>query len=124
MINEKVTFIESNFAIEKKIKGISHPAAIYKYRKYWWKETNGDQTIRYDCSETKTQKCTSNIKINDDTVISETGYHFCQMLDEADIEFMKAEQELKKMVTSNISKTIRACYNDTGIRYLEVHQNL
>ncbi|CAF0933116.1 unnamed protein product, partial [Brachionus calyciflorus] len=112
MSSEKITFIQSNFGIENKIQSNSHPVAIYQYRTYWWKEENADKSARYACSQTKGQKCTSIIKIKGDAVVCETGHHFCQMLDEADVKCMESEQALKKMVLKETSKTIRACYNE------------
>ncbi|CAF1150970.1 unnamed protein product, partial [Brachionus calyciflorus] len=91
---EELTYIESNFGIEK-VKN-SHPVVIFKNFRYWWRIENKDSSHRYVCSESN---CYASIRIKENKVIK--------------------EGDLKKEVTSDITKSIQMCYNQAQIKLIQ-----
>ncbi|CAF0766649.1 unnamed protein product [Brachionus calyciflorus] len=111
---EDPIFIESNFGIEK-VKN-SHQVVIFKNFRYWWRITNKDCTHRYVCSEIN---CYASIRIKEKKVIKEGGKHYHNSLTDAEIIFLQAGQDLKKEVSSDLSKSIQTCYNNTQVKLLQ-----
>ncbi|RNA15610.1 hypothetical protein BpHYR1_015884 [Brachionus plicatilis] len=110
-MSTEITWIESN--------SNKHPIVLYKYRTYRLKEKNNDESSRFYCAKKNNFKCTAHLKVKNSSLNAVTGDHFCQSLDDADVKCLNAEQELKKMVTSDVSKPIRECYNEIQSKLLE-----
>ncbi|RNA03479.1 hypothetical protein BpHYR1_010158 [Brachionus plicatilis] len=78
-----------------------------------------DQWLYVDLVTRLNGKIFAHLKVKNSSLKAVTGDHFCQSLDDADGKCLIAEQELKKMVTSNVSEPIRECYNEIQSKLLE-----
>ncbi|CAF1069668.1 unnamed protein product [Brachionus calyciflorus] len=109
-MSNDLILIDRNIENEKNTVN-SHSIAYFQYHTYRWREDNSDGTTRYYCTNKTNFKCTACIKTRGEVFICQTGLHFGNKMDDLDVKCLIAEQDLKKMVMGDLSKSIKECYN-------------
>ena len=63
--------------------------------------------------------CFASIRIKQNKVVKHYGKHYHDSLTDSEIILLKSTQDLKKMVTTDIAKSIQKCCNNTQSQLVE-----